>query len=127
MMAAPGSKKIDVETAVGYLLLAGVLCSVVLLSCGAIWNWLATGRPEMSYPVAKAAAYRFFLDDFRRIRTGPWDPRLLTNLGVIVLLLTPYLRVFVSMLYFAFVERNAKYAVFTLFVLSVLTYSLCLR
>jgi hypothetical protein len=29
-----------------------------------------------------------------------------------------------SMLYFAFVERNAKYAVFTAFVLAMLTYGL---
>lgn len=127
MMAAPGAKKFQVETAVGYLLLTGVLCSVVLLSIGAVWNWLATGSVEMSYPVAKAAAYRFFLDDFRQIRTGPWTPRLITDLGIIVLLLTPFLRVFISVLYFAFVERNAKYAAFTLFVLSVLTYSLWLR
>ena len=44
-----------------------------------------------------------------------------------MLLLTPYVRVLASMLYFALVERNLKYSVFTAFVLLVLTYSLFLR
>ena len=39
----------------------------------------------------------------------------------------PQVRVLASMLYFAFVERNGKYTLFTGFVFSVLTYSLFLR
>ena len=42
-------------------------------------------------------------------------------------MLTPYVRVLVSILYFAFSERNWKYALFTGFVFSVLTFSLFLR
>jgi uncharacterized membrane protein len=41
-------------------------------------------------------------------------------------MLTPYIRVLASLLYFAFVERNRKYTVFTGFVFAVLTYSLFL-
>jgi uncharacterized membrane protein len=40
---------------------------------------------------------------------------------------TPYLRVAASAVYFALVERNLKYTLFTLFVFAVLTYSLFLR
>ena len=49
---------------------------------------------------------------------------MLVNLGIAVLLLTPYVRVLMSMLYFVFVERNLKYALFTGFVLAMLTYGL---
>ncbi len=54
-------------------------------------------------------------------------PRLLVSLGIAALLLTPYLRVLASLLFFAFVEHNWKYSLFTGFVLAVLTYSLFLR
>jgi uncharacterized membrane protein len=54
-------------------------------------------------------------------------PRLLISLGIVALLLTPYLRVLASMLFFAVVEHNWKYTAFTAFVLIVLTYSLVLR
>ena len=44
-----------------------------------------------------------------------------------MLLLTPLVRVLASLLFFALAERNWKYALFTGFVLAVLTYSLFLR
>ncbi len=46
--------------------------------------------------------------------------------GVIVLMLTPYLRVVLSAAYFAW-EKDAKYVLITLFVLIVLTLSLVLH
>ena len=55
------------------------------------------------------------------------SPRLLVILGVAVLLFTPFLRVLASVVFFAAVERNWKYTVFTSFVLIVLTYSLLMR
>jgi uncharacterized membrane protein len=55
---------------------------------------------------------------------APARPRLLVNLGIAVLMLTPYVRVLASMLYFMLVERNLKYGLFTAFVLAMLTYSL---
>jgi uncharacterized membrane protein len=58
------------------------------------------------------------------LRWGHIRPRLLVNFGLAILLLTPYVRVVASFFYFAFIENNAKYAVFTSIVLGVLTYSL---
>jgi hypothetical protein len=46
--------------------------------------------------------------------------------GIVILLLTPYLRVVFSVLYFSF-EKDYKYALITLFVLIVLTLSLTLH
>jgi uncharacterized membrane protein len=71
--------------------------------------------------------FEFVLNDIRLTLQGALRPRLLVNLGMATLMLTPYVRVLVSMLFFAVVEHNRKYTVFTAFVFSVLTYSLFLR
>ena len=115
------------ETMVGYLLLAGVLLSMVLLAAGVLWAWLCTGHIGLQYVVASKTAYRFFVGDIHQIYAGPINAQLLINLGIAALLFTPYLRVLVSMLYFAFAQRNLKYTLFTLFVFTVLTYSLWLK
>ena len=54
-------------------------------------------------------------------------PRVMVNMGMAVLMLTPFVRVLASVFYFALVERNWKYTLFTGFVLGVLTYTLFLR
>ena len=115
------------EGLVGYILLIGVLLSMTLIAAGVIWHWLSTGRPGIAYSISGMNLFGFVLADMRQIFSGAFRPRLLVNLGIAVLMLTPYVRVFVSVLYFAFVERNLKYTLFTLFVFSVLSYSLFLR
>jgi uncharacterized membrane protein len=45
------------------------------------------------------------------------------SVGVVILILTPYVRVLMSVLYFAW-EKNTKYILITLFVLLLLTISL---
>ena len=58
---------------------------------------------------------------------GQFRPRFLVSLGITALLLTPYVRVLASLLFFAFVAHNWKYSAFTGFVFAMLTYSLFLR
>jgi uncharacterized membrane protein len=48
------------------------------------------------------------------------------TLGITTLILSPYARVVVSVLYFAW-QRNIKYTLITIFVLTVLTISLALH
>ncbi len=117
----------DVEVLVGYILLGGVLASVTLLGAGLIWRWAATGSVELDYSLTGMNVFEFLVTDLRQVVSGAVRPRLLVNLGIAALMLTPYLRVLASMLYFAAVERNRKYTLFTAFVFSVLTYSLFLR
>jgi len=45
------------------------------------------------------------------------------NVGIAALMLTPYIRVMASMLFFAFAEKNCKYTAFTGVVFVLLTYS----
>jgi uncharacterized membrane protein len=115
------------EGVVGYILLGGVLVSMALVVGGLLWHWAAAGHLGLEYSLAGMNLFQFVLADIRQVAADAFRPRLLVNLGVAVLLLTPYARVFASMVYFALVERNHKYALFTGFVFAVLTYSLFLR
>jgi uncharacterized membrane protein len=119
--------RFDMEILVGYILLGGVLLSMVLVSAGLMWRWIATGRLGLDYSIGGMNLFEFVLADARQVAADAVRPRLLVNLGIAALMLTPYVRVLASMLYFAFIERNAKYTLFTGFVFSVLTYSLFLR
>jgi uncharacterized membrane protein len=112
---------------VGYILLTGVIVSVALIASGLLWHYLRAGTFALEYPTAGVNLFQFVLTDVRLAATRTIRPRLLVSLGIAVLLITPYVRVLASMLYFALVERNRKYALFTGFVLAVLTYSLFLR
>jgi uncharacterized membrane protein len=115
------------ERMVGYVLQAGVLLSALLLSAGLIWRYAATGHLGFDFSLKGMNLYEFLVQDVRQAVSGQARPRLLISLGILVLLLTPYVRVLSSMVYFAIVERNCKYTVFTGFVFVVLTYSLFLR
>jgi uncharacterized membrane protein len=116
----------DMEVLVGYILLVGVLLSMALIAIGVAWHWLTTGQLGLEFQISGMNLFEFVLADFQQILSGAFRPRLFVNLGITALMLTPYIRVLASLLYFAFVERNRKYTVFTGFVFAVLTYSLFL-
>jgi uncharacterized membrane protein len=115
------------ETLVGYILLGGVLLSVALIVIGTAWHWGTAGRLGLDYPLAGGNLFQFILGDARQAASGVFRPRLLVSTGIIALMLTPYVRVAASMVYFAAAEHNWKYTLFTLFVFTVLTFSLLLR
>ncbi len=120
-------QKFDMEVLVGYILLGGVLLSVLLITLGVIWHWLTTRQLGLNYTISGMNLFQFVGRELQLAFHGGLRPRLLANLGIAVLMLTPYVRVLASMFYFAFAERNWKYTVFTGFVFAVLTYSLFLR
>ncbi len=112
---------------IGNILLAGVLSSVILLVAGAVWQWIATGSPEVTVTIQKVDLFEFLESTLRRVIAGQIRPETLIELGIGVLLSTPFVRVAASVLYFMFAERNWKYTLFTCFVLAVLTCTLFLR
>ncbi len=117
----------DMEILVGSILQYGLLLSVVLLVAGLAWHWITTRQLGIEYQVTSANLFQFLLADIRRAISGSLRPQLLVSLGLAALMMTPYTRVMASLAYFAFVERNWKYTLFTAFVFVVLTYSLFLR
>jgi uncharacterized membrane protein len=118
------SSRFDVEAVVGCTLLTGVLLSLALLAIGIAWHRATSGTLRFDYTLPATTVGGFVVTDLAQLRAAPARPRLLVNLGIAVLMLTPYVRVLASMLYFVLIERNVKYGFFTAFVLAVLTYSL---
>jgi len=112
------------ESLVGYTLLGGVLLSMGLVAAGLAWHWAEWGDLRFDYALPATTVAGFVATDFRQLFSEAPRPRFLMNLGLGVLMLTPYVRVLASMAYFVCVERNRKYALFTAFVLGTLTYSL---
>jgi uncharacterized membrane protein len=120
-----GSGESGLETAVSWLLIVGVVISLVLEIAGIAVYYHAYGELRVSTdPSAFIQGKNFFTfiyDQFRHGQGGA-AARLMTA-GIIILMLTPYVRVIVSTIYFAR-ERNIKYVVITGFVVIVLTAAL---
>jgi uncharacterized membrane protein len=124
---AKSGRHFDMESLVGYILLTGVLLSVALLVVGFVWHWVRVSNLRFEHSIVGMNFFEFILSTLRKMASQAFRPRLFLNMGIGVLMLTPFARVLASVFYFAFVERNWKYTLFTGFVLSVLTYSLFLR
>lgn len=112
---------------IAYLLLGGVALSLTLIAGGLLWRWMRTGRSWVEYQLVAPNVFELARQEIRMAMRGQIRPRLLDTSGVVVLMLTPYLRVMASVVYFLAVLRNWKYTVFTSIVLIVLTYSLFLK
>lgn len=115
------------DVLVGYILQFGVLLSLALIVAGLFWTWLRTGGLELTYEINNMNLFQFVVEEARLAGRGAVRPRLLVNLGIAALMLTPLVRVAASVVYFMAVLKNWKYTLFTAFVLLVLTYSLFLR
>jgi uncharacterized membrane protein len=117
----------DMESLVGYILLIGVLLSVALLVVGFVWHWIRVSNLRFEHSIVGMNFFEFILSTLRQMTSRAFRPRLFLNMGIAVLMLTPFVRVLASVFYFIFAEHNGKYTLFTGFVLVVLTYSLFLR
>ncbi len=126
-VAPPSARRWDMDVLVGYILLDGVLLSMALVVAGLFWHWLKYGRLVLDYQISGMNLFQLVGAEIRLAAFGQLRPRLLINLGIAVLMLTPFLRVVASVVYFLAVLKNWKYTLFTSFVLIVLTYSLFLR
>lgn len=120
-------REFDMDAVVGYILLIGVLISLVLVIAALIWRCLDTGALSFNYKITGMNLFELVLHESRMAVQGALRPRLLLSLGIAVLMLTPYIRVLASMVYFMAWLKNWKYSVFTAIVLLTLTYSLFLR
>ena len=120
-----GQRKMDLL--VGYLLLCGVTLSMALIIVGLVWRFARIGRLSVSQKIAGMNLFEFAVSEARMVLADHLRPRTLIACGIAVLMLTPYVRVLASMLYFIFALKNWKYSLFTAIVLAVLTFSLFIR
>jgi uncharacterized membrane protein len=120
-------QEFDMDAVVGYILLIGVLISLVLVVAALIWRWIDTHSLAFDYKITGMNLFALVLAEIRLAVQGAFRPRLLLSLGIAMLMLTPYIRVLASMVYFIAALKNWKYSLFTAIVLLTLTYSLFLR
>jgi uncharacterized membrane protein len=124
-----GGGESKLETAISYLLITGVIASLLLETIGMVLFYHAYGQFHLSEDkVMFLHGLNFFNFLHVMLCGGSPDksPILFMTLGVIILMLTPYVRVIVSVLHFAW-KRNIKYVLITVFVFTVLTISLGLH
>jgi len=116
-----------IERMIGGVLLGGVLLSSLLILAGLAWHYSLNQDLSFKYLINAPTVFQFFTHDLTAFVGSPARPRDLLNLGIAVLLLTPYVRVAISLFYFLFVERSWRFTLITGFVISVLTWGILRR
>jgi len=125
-----GSGESRLETVISYLLIAGVVVSLVLIVTGMVLFYLTYG--QMNILLSDKDMFvqgNNFFNFIYRLVTGQYavnNAVLFILLGIVVLLLTPFLRVVASVIYFAW-RKEPRYVLITVFVLVVMTLSLALH
>jgi uncharacterized membrane protein len=124
-----GSGETKLETVVSYLLIIGVIVSVILEVIGITLYYGTYGNVQVSQNQAvfiSGKNFFAFIVYQTQHMLGTQNALLFMTLGAIILILTPYIRAITSVIYFAW-EKHYKYVLITLFVLVVLTLSLALH
>ena len=125
-----GSGESKLETTISYLLIVGVVLSLALEIAGIAIFYKSHGNLDILLQ-DKAMFIQgrdFFSFLYRLFARGPAQNTgvFLMTLGVAVLILTPFVRVIASAMYFAW-KRDTRYVLITAFVLIALTISLALH
>ena len=122
-----GSGEYGLETGISLLLIVGVIISLVLEVIGVAIYYHSYGSLNISQAGSMfIQGHDFFSFIFEQFKKPQESGILFIIAGIIVLILTPYVRVVASVFYFAR-EKNIKYVWITLFVLVVITLSLVLH
>jgi uncharacterized membrane protein len=125
-----GSGESKLETIISYLLIIGVVASLVLIVTGLVLFYLAYGHLNLLLSDQEMFIRgNDFFNFIYRLVTRQYamnNAIFFIVLGIVVLLLTPFLRVLASVIYFAW-RKEPKYVLITVFVLVALTLSLALH
>lgn len=117
------------EKAISYLLITGVVISIFLEIIGISTYYGSYGHLDISEKRAVFLHGQNFFNFMIGLFEGEYAQKkaiLLMTLGITILILTPYIRVILSIVYFARM-KDVKYLFITLFVLVVLTISLAVH
>ncbi|MCR4394254.1 MAG: DUF1634 domain-containing protein [Dehalococcoidales bacterium] len=128
-MSKPGSQISRLDSVISYILIIGLVASLILIITGLILYCL---QGNLEIQLEKPEVYiqgNNFFTFLGGLLSGSFQTNtaiFFMTLGIAVLILTPFIRVLASVFYFV-VIRDAKYIAITLFVLIVLTISLALH
>jgi len=121
-----GSGETKLETWISRVLIVGVAISLILLGAGMVLFYRSSHSTAISLESTMSIHGQDFFTFLVRLVTETPEvpfPLYLMTLGIAVLILTPYVRAVMSVIYFASM-KNVKYLIITLFVLVILTVSL---
>lgn len=125
-----GSGESRLETIISYLLIIGVVLSIALEIAGIAIFYKSHGNLDILFQdkAMFIQGRNFFSFLYQLFARGPMQNTgiFLMTLGIAALILTPFVRVIVSALYFAW-RKDAAYVLITAFVLIALTTSLALH
>ena len=124
-----GSGESKLETAISYLLIIGVIFSLILEAIGLTlfyYSFANLNILENEVVFIREENFFSFVITTLQVENIQNSAILFMTLGLITLISTPYIRVITSVIYFAW-EKNRKYLLLTLFVLIILTVSLTLH
>ncbi len=128
-MTDDADREAKLEVIISYLLIIGVVAAVVLEAIGMALYFGAFGNLQYSQApnvyVHGEDFFSFAAAQFQQLFVSA-NAVLFMTLGIIILVLTPYIRAIASCIYFGW-EKNWRYVLITLFVLVVLTISLILH
>lgn len=117
------------ETGISYLLIIGVIISLLLEIIGMILFYNSYGHlvtvQDINIFIQGHNFFGFVLEQFQGKFIGG-NAFLFMTSGIIILILTPYIRVIASVIYFGW-QKNIQYVLITFFVLVVITLSLALH
>ena len=124
-----GSGESKLETIISCILIIGVLLSIVFEVIGIALFYGTYGNLQISQNknmfISGQNFFVFIINKFQNL-FGSQNALSFITLGLIILILTPYIRAITSAIYFVW-EKHYKYVLITLFVLVVLTASLALH
>jgi uncharacterized membrane protein len=120
-----GTRMSVMEEAIGWVLLIGVASAAGLILVALVWQWIVSGSPSLVFQFQGHSLIEVLVG----APGGAGEPiaQVLARLGLGLLILTPYVRVLTSVIFFAVAEHDWKYVGFTTFVAAVVTWSLFFR
>jgi uncharacterized membrane protein len=124
-----GSGESKLETTISHLLIIGVVFSLVLEAIGLILFYHSFANLnvlENEVVFIRGDNFFSFVITLFQGENMQNNAILFMSLGLVTLILTPYVRVISSVIYFAW-KKNRKYLLVSLFVLVILTVSLALH
>ena len=129
MKSKPAYSDSKLETYISVVLITGVIISLLLELAGLTFYYLQLGSLSISDNSAVFLRgndfFSFIYHALAETSDNDIAIKLMTS-GLIVLILTPFVRVLASVIFFGWV-KNLKYVWITLFVLAVITVSLSLH
>ncbi|HJT47421.1 MAG TPA: DUF1634 domain-containing protein [Nitrososphaeraceae archaeon] len=126
-------KEISLELVISYILVTGIIFSLLTISYGLLLYYISTGKTSPHFTPKWQIGRTDFFSYIRNLvayftstnasSSSSINPITIMALGIVLLIITPFIRVIASVIYFGY-KRNFKYFLITCFVLIALTLSL---